>query len=182
MKLTTDKNNRKTRIFFGVLFFVCFFFEASLAPFIGVSFDGGKTHITGDLLFALSIACGMLCDDRRFIGIIALVFGAMSDFFLTPASHLSPILFFLAAYFGAYTIGVFTSQNAATAAVASLPFFLLRLVSGAIYLLSIPDSGGLSALLQSILLPELVCNVVAAFCMYLVVGFLYKRFKRRFYL
>lgn len=164
----------KERIFFGVLFLLGFLVGASVWPYAGVSFDRGQSRVTADLMYALCITAGMLAEDRRGVSLEALLLGALSDLFLTPPMHLSPLLFFLAGYLAHYTLGVFSRAGAVTAAVASLPFCLLRTLTGAIYLLS---AGGesFSFAVGSILLPELACNVVTVFFAYLIVGFFYKK-------
>ena len=166
----------KSRIFFAVLFALGFFLSATFVPYAGAPVNGENTRVVADLLFALSIVSGVVCEDRRAISVMALVFGALSDFFLTPPMHLSPLLFFLGAYFSSAAVGVFTSVNAVTAAVASIPFFLMRTVSGGVFLLSSGAGAGMA--LKTILLPELACNVTTVFFSYLVVNFLYKRLRR----
>lgn len=181
MKQSLSGSRLKTVCFFAVLFTLAFLFCASLAPYMGISLDGGKTRVVFDLLLALSLSCGMICEDRRAISVIALVFGVLSDLFLTPAMHLSPLLFFLSAYFASTVAQVFTSVNAATAAVSSLPFLLIRAVTGGIFLMSENNGAALGYVVGRILLPEFALNVTAVFLTYLAVKFLYKRFRRRFY-
>ncbi len=164
----------KERIFFGVLFVLGFLISASIWPYADISFDRGQSRVTADLMYALCITAGMLAEDRRGVATEALVAGALSDFFLTPPMHFSPLLFFLAAYLAHRTIGTFSRANAVTAAVASLPFCLLRTLTGAIYLLSAGEES-FSFAVGSILLPELACNVVTIFFAYLIIGFLYKK-------
>lgn len=170
----------KKNVFFTVLFVLAFLLSASVLPYATVPLGENKGDIGFDLLFALSIVTGMVYENRRAAAIIALVFGALSDFFITPPIHLSPLLFLLGAYFGARALGVFFSANAATAAVASIPFFLLRSLVGGVYLSSHATGAGLSEIIRTVLLPELCCNVAAVFVTYLIVNFLYKIFKRRF--
>lgn len=164
----------KERIFFGVLFLLGFLISASIWPYAGVSFDKGQTHVTSDLMYALCIVSGMIAEDKKGVSLEALALGAFADFFVAPPIHLSPLLFFLAGYLARYTVGVFSGSNAGVAAVASIPFYLLRSITGGFYLLA-ADEESFSFAVKSILLPELACNVTTAFFVYLIVSFFYKR-------
>ncbi len=177
----TNSSDTKNNIFFSVIFVLGFFFSAAIMPYTpGIGF-GAHSKATADLLFALSIVCGILCDNRKAVSIMALVAGIVSDMFLTPPTHLSPVLFLLGAYFSSKTVATFTRTNALTAAVSSIPFFLARAVTGCIFLMAANNETKFGEVLRLTVLPELVCNVIAVFLAYIVVAFLYKRFKRRFY-
>ena len=179
MKIAGSEN--KNRIFFTVIFVIGFIVSASVMPYVPGAVFIGHGRVTADLLFALSIVCGIIYDDRKAISIIALVFGILSDIFLTPPIHISPVLFLLGAYYSSKTVSVFTHTGAVTAAIASIPFFLLRAVTGCIFIMSENSNIGLAKILKLAVLPEFACNVVTVFFAYIVVNFLYKWFKRRFF-
>ena len=162
------------RLYFGVLFLLIFLLSASVFPYTGYT-DAEKVRTVPDVLLALSVVSGILSDDRKFIAGLALAFGALSDFFLTPPAHLSPILFFLAAYFSSVTVNAFTSVNPVTATAASLPFLLARSVTGGVALLSASGGKSFGYVVKKILLPELAVNVITVFAVYLIIGFLYKK-------
>jgi cell shape-determining protein MreD len=143
---------------------------------------GGRYAVCADLLFAMSVVCGIIYENRRAASVIAFVFGIISDVFLTPPMHLSPILFFFSAYYAAKSVGVFTRINATTAAVSSIPFFLIRSVVGCVYTVSKNDGTSLGFVLKNTVLPELAFNVTAVFFTYFAVSFLYKWAKRRFFI
>lgn len=179
--MKTSGSDTKNNIFFSIIFVLGFFLSAAVMPYTpGLGFGAGS-KATADLLFALSIVCGIIYDNRKAVSIMALVAGIVSDMFLTPPMHLSPILFLLGAYFSSKTVSAFTRTNALTAAVASIPFFLARAVTGCIFLMAANNRTKLGEVLRLTVLPEFICNVVAVLIAYLVVAFLYKRFKRRFY-
>ena len=164
----------KERVFFGLLFLLVFLLSATVFPYTGYT---GKeaVRIVPDVLFALCFVSGIVCKDRRYAALLALVFGALSDFFLTPPTHLSPILFFLSAYFSSAAVGIFTSVNAVTATVSSLPFFLARSVTGGLFLLTENGNESFGTIVKSILLPELCVNVAVTFIVYLLVGLIARK-------
>lgn len=172
----------KSKIFFSSMFVLFFFIAASVMPYVSESFHSRQISATPDLLFALSIVCGIVYENRKAASVIALVAGVICDIFMTPPIHFSPLMFFLGAYFASKTIGVFTAENASTAAVASIPFFLARTVISTLYILSEDKDAHLAEILKTTALPELALNVVSVFFIYVIVNFLYKRFKRRFYM
>ena len=178
--MNTGKSDIANKIFFAVVFTVMFFLSGVIG--IGMRVSDSTNFVRADLLFALSAVTGILYDNRCSAAIIALVFGVISDIFLTPPIHLSPILFFLSAYYISKLAGAFTNVNAVTAAVSSIPFFLARSVVGCIYTLSGNDEAGLWYVIKNITLPELAFNITAVFFVYIVVNFIYKRIKRRFYI
>lgn len=182
MRVRISGSETKSKVFFCLMFVLFFFITASVMPYVSESFAARQISATPDLLFALSIVCGIVYENRKAASVIALIAGVLSDIFITPPTHMSPLLYFLAAYFAVKTVGVFTSVNAATAAVASIPFFLARAVIGTVYILSEESNATLGVILKTTVLPELAFNVVAVFFTYIVVSFLYKRFRRRFYM
>lgn len=159
----------KNRIFFVSVLTAAFLAEGAFAP-------------GANLIFAASIVCGILSDDRKFVSAAALIAGAASDVLITPPSNISPILFFLGAYCASKTVGAFTSVNAASSAAASVPFFALKAAVKTIWLLSETDGVSAGTILKMSVLPEFAFNVTAVFFMYIAISFLYKRFKRRFYI
>lgn len=173
------KNDIINKIFFTLVFVIVFFARSVFLPFPGLNNTGA---VYADLLFALSIVTGILYDNSRSASVIALIFGVISDVFITPPMHLSPLLFFFAAYFAPKVVSVFTSVNAATSAVASIPFFLIRAVIGCVYIISENQEAGFTYVIKNIILPELAFNVTAVFIIYIIVGFVYKKVKRRFYI
>lgn len=177
--MNTGRSDIKNKIFFSVMFAVVFFLSCVFVPGIRA---GGRYAVCADLLFAMSIVSGILYENRKAASIIAFAFGIVSDIFLTPPMHLSPLLFFFSAYYAAKAVGVFTRTNAATAAVSAIPFFLIRSVVGCVYTMSVNDGTSLGFVIKSTVLPELAFNVVAVFFIYLAVGFLYKWAKRRFFI
>ena len=179
ISVNTGRSDVKNKIFFSVMFALAFFISCVFVPGIRA---GGRYMVCADLLFAMSVVAGILYENRRAVSVIALVSGIVSDVFLTPPMHLSPLLFFFAAYYAAKTVGVFTKTNAATAAVASIPFFLIRSVVGCVYTLSANDGTSLGFVLKNTVLPELAFNVTAVFFTYIAVSFLYKWAKRRFFI
>lgn len=178
--MNTGKSDIINKIFFAVMFVIMFFVSCVFVP--GIRLNGTKTLVCADLLFALSIVTGVLYGNRRAASVTALIFGVVSDVFLTPPIHLSPILFFFSAYYAFKTVSVFTRVNAATVAVSSIPFFLIRSVIGCIYTVSKNEELKLGYVIKQISLPELAFNVTAVFFVYIVVSFIYKRIKRRFYI
>lgn len=180
--MKTAGSETKNRIFFTVIFVLGFIVSASVMPYVPGGIFAGHGRVTADLLFALSIVCGIIYDDRKTVSILALVFGIVSDIFITPPIHISPVLFLLGAYYSSKTVNVFTHTGAVTAAIASIPFFFLRAVTGCIFIMSENSSIGLVKILKLAVLPEFACNVVTVFFAYIIVNFLYKRFKRRFYI
>lgn len=175
-------SDTKNNIFFSVIFLIGFLLSASFMPYVsGVGF-GAYSKITADLLFAISIVSGILYDNRKAVSIMALVAGVFSDIFLTPPVHLSPVLFLLGAYFATKAVSVFTRVNAFTVAVSSIPFFLARAVTGCVFLMSGNTETKFGDILKLTIFPEFVCNILCVFFVYLIVGFIYKRFKRRFYI
>ena len=180
MDLKVKGSDVKSKVFFSVLFTVFFLLAASIMPYVGFEVPGTALRIVPDILFSLSIAAGIVYE-RNPASVIALIFGFMSDVFITPPVHLSPLLFFLGAYYSSKAVGAFTRVNCLTATVASIPFFLLRTIVGGVYLIS-RGGMGFFEILKTVLLPELAMNVISMFFVYIVVSFLYKRFKRRFYI
>ena len=176
MKL--GKSESINKIFFSLAFTVVFFISGAFAPGIGAD---NKGFICADLLFAMSIVAGVLYENTVSASVIALIFGVISDVFITPPMHLSPLLFFLAAYFVSRLAGVFTAVNAVSATVASIPFFLVRAVVGTVYILSENDETELVSVIGQTILPELAVNVASVFVVYILVSFLYKKVKKRFY-
>lgn len=176
------ESNIKCKVFFVLLFVVAFFISASIMPYVGIKTDKSAFPVTPDLLFALSIVCGIIYENKKTASIMALIFGTLSDVFITNPIHLSPLLFFLGAYFAASAVGVFTKENSVSAAVASIPFFLIRSVCGGVVLVAENPEAKFGYIVKSILLPELAGNVVTVFFVYFIVKFLYKRFKKRFYI
>ena len=168
----------RERVFFSVLFLLVFLASASIFPYTGYT-DKENIRTVPDVLLALCLVSGILDDDRHYISLLALIFGALSDFFLTPPTHLSPILFFLGAYFSSVTVNAFTSVNVLTATVASLPFWLARSVTGGLFLLSKAKGADFGYVVKKILVPELCVNVLATFLVYLAVSFVYKKWIRR---
>ena len=175
-------SNVKSKVFFSVLFVVGFFFSASFMPYAARDFSAANISAIPDLLLALSIVCGIVYENRKAVSVIALVAGALTDIFITPPIHLSPILFFLAAYFASKTASVFVNVNAATVAVSAIPFCLFRAVTGSIYIMSENSGLKLGTALKTTILPEFALNIVTVFFVYIVVKYLYKWFKRRFYI
>lgn len=174
-------SDTKNNIFFSAIFVIGFFLSAAVMPYTpGVGF-GADSKVTADLLFALSIVCGIIYDDRKAVSIMALVAGIVSDIFLTPPMHLSPVLFLLGAYFSSKAVATFTRTNAFTCAIASIPFFLARAVAGCIFIMAGNSQTRLGEVLSITVIPELVCNVIVTLVSYFVVDFLYKRFKRKFF-
>ena len=168
----------KERLFFGLLFLLAFLLSATVFPYTGYT---GKENIriVPDVPLALCFVCGIVCKNRRYAALLALVFGALSDFFLTPPTHLSPILFFLSAYFSSAAVGIFTSVNAVTATVSSLPFFLARSITGGLFLLAENGSGSFGTIVKSILFPELCVYVAVTFVIYLLVGVIARKWVYR---
>ena len=180
MKLSGS--DTKNNIFFAVIFALGFLLSAAFMPYVqGIGF-GANSMVKADLLFALSIVCGIIYENRKAVSIMALVAGVVSDIFLTPPMHLSPVLFLLGAYFASETVSVFPRVNALTAAVSSVPFFLARAVTGCVFLMSANSETKFGDILKLSILPEFVCNILCVFIVYVILAFLYKRFKRKFYI
>ncbi len=176
-----ENTGRAVLIFFIVMFALFFFIEAAFMPIF--FFDEAKDtyRIVPDLLLSLSIVCGMLYPEKGVV-ITALVCGTLCDVFLMPPMHLSPLLFFLGAYFASRLASFFVRKNALTALAVSLPFFLLRAVSGGLFLLAQHKEETFGHLFTHLLLPEFAVNALSAFVTYLVVSWLFKRFKKSFYI
>lgn len=168
------------KIFFCAVFVVVFIISCVFVP--GIRTSGSRNVICADLLFALSIVTGIIYENRRAASVVALAFGIVSDIFLTPPIHLSPLLFFFAAYYSAKTVRVFTRENAVTAAISAIPFFLARSVVGCVYILSVNDGVKFGYVIKNVTLPELAFNVTSVFFTYFVINFVYKRIKRRFFI
>lgn len=175
------RTEKVVRLFFLLLFLVVFLLSAAFLPQAAFDASSGGFRVVPDVLFALCVACGLLYD-RRFIGVTALVTGFLADIFLTPPVHLSPLLFFLGAYFAPALFEAFSAKNAFTAALTSLPFFLLRAFVGGVYLVSRHPEASLGEIVPRILVPEFLENALAVLVLYAVVGFLLKRLKRRLFL
>ena len=175
-------SDTKNNIFFSVIFLIGFLLSASFMPYVsGLGFNA-YSWITADLLFSISIASGILYDNKKAVSIMALVAGVFSDIFLTPPVHLSPVLFLLGAYFATKAVGVFTHVNAFTVSAGSVPFFVLRAVTGCVFLMSGNTETKFGEILKLTIFPEFLCNILCTFFVYLIGGFIYKRFKRRFYI
>lgn len=178
--MKVQNNDIINKIFFTIVFILVFFISCVFTS--GIPGENDGISVCADLLLAASIVTGILYENRKAASVIALVFGVVSDVLLTPPVHLSPLMFFVAAYFAQKVAGVFTSVNVATAAVASIPFFLARAVVGCVYVISENEEAKLSYIIKNITLPELAFNVTAVFILYIVIGFTYNRVKRRFYI
>ncbi len=178
--MNTGHSDIKNKVFFSVLFGIVFFISCVFSPSFGIG--GEKNPVSADLLFALSIVVGILYENRKAASVIALVAGVMSDVFLTPPMHISPLLFFVGAYYASKAVALFTRTNAITVAVASIPFFLARSVVSCIYIMSENKGVNLSRVIGTITLPELAVNVVAVFFSFIAVSFIYKKAKRRFFI
>lgn len=176
------ESNLKSNVFFAVLFVIFFFFSASVLPFMVSDKESGKINAAFDILLALSITVGMVYENRKSAAVLALVFGILNDVFISPPVHLSPLVFMLGAYFSSKNLKVFTKANPLTATIAAVPFLLMRSATGVFYLMSDGAQAGLAQTIFKILLLEFVYNAAAVFVMYAVVKFLYKHFKRRFFI
>ena len=175
--MNTGSSQLKNRIFFSLVFILSFFVSATFAPGIRL----GK-YTLADLLLATSFVCGIIYEDRKAVSVIALVAGFLSDIFITPPIHLSALFFFLAAYYGVKTVSVFVKINALSVSVASIPYFFARAIVGCIYLVSTNKDVSLWTIIKTTLLPELAVNVITVFLLYLVLNFIYKKFKRKFFI
>lgn len=172
----------KSKVFFSVLYVLFFFVGAVFMPYAAEGFQGRNIAAAPDVLFALSIVMGVIYENRKAASVIALAAGVLSDIFITPPIHLSPLLFFLGAYFASKTAGVFSSIRAVTVSVSSIPFFLARGIICTVFVMSADKKAAFGSVLRTTVLPELAFNVVMVFFVYIIVSFLYKRFKRRFYI
>lgn len=174
------RSDIKNKVFFSVLFAIVFFISCVFSQTLGTG--GEIVAVSADLLFALSIITGILYENRRAASAIALVAGVVSDVFLTPPMHISPLLFFVGAYYSSKIAGVFTAVNAVTVSMASIPFFMLRSVVSCVYIISENKGANLAGVIRTTVLPELAVNVAAVFFSYIVVSFIYKKVKRRFFI
>lgn len=179
MKLSgSDKANK---IFFSAILVLGFLISAAVLPYTPKTMIP-RVEVKADLLFAMCIVCGIIYDNRKAVSVMALVTGVMCDIFITPPSHLSPILFLLGAYYSSKTVAAFTRTNAFTAGFAAIPFFLLRAITGIVFLLSGNDALTFGKALKLVILPEFAVNVITVIVVYFIIDILYKFFKKRFYI
>ena len=158
-----------------------FLISAAVLPYTPETMIPG-VNVKADLLFAICIVCGIIYDNRKAVSVMALITGVLCDIFITPPSHLSPILFLLGAYYSSKTVSVFTRTNAFTSALASIPFFLLRAVTGIVFLLSGNDALTFGNAFKLVIFPEFTINVITVLIVYFILDILYKFFKKKFYI
>lgn len=177
--MKTGKHDVVNKVFFSLVFVFMFFISSVTTP--GINIHGGGS-ICADLLLATSIVTGVIYENRKAAGVIALVFGVVGDVFLNPPTSLSPLIYLLGAYYAPLIVGVFTGTNVLTVGIAAVPFLALKGVVGCIFASSYGNGVSIFRVIKNIALPELAFNIVAVAVIYVGVRFLYKHVKRRFYL
>ena len=163
----------------AVLYAVTFLLVASVLPMASFDTESGKLRVVPDVLFAMAAVCGAVDENRKRAGIMALVTGFLTDVFIMPPTHLSPLLFAACAYYIPLLFGRFTHKNALSAAVSAMPFFLARAVCGGLFLRSEYGFLPFGAVFSRVLLPEFLLTALAAAVLYYPVKGLYTYCARR---
>ena len=178
--MRTTKNDTPVTLFFAAGYLLLFLYTAAFLPHAAFDAASGALKVVPDLLLGFSILHGLLDENCRRAAVMSLVAGFLCDVFIMPPSHLSPLLFSLGAYFAPYIFRAFTRKNVLSATVSALPFFAVRLITGAVFLLSEHRELTLGTALTKALLPEFGGNVLCVIIGYLVLHFLFTRFCRKF--
>lgn len=165
-------NTKGMTVLFSVSFAVLFLVSSALLFSLGKTALGVKP----DILLAMAIVCPLFCTTKT-SALLALIFGTLSDLSVTPAAHFSPVLFVLCAFFVPKLASVFNNNRAAEAAVCSLPFVLLRSLTGVFYLLSAYEDAKFVNILTKCIIPEFLCNVAAVIVVHFVMKFLVRKFR-----
>ena len=105
--------------------------------------------------------------DKKTACIYALIFGTLTDLFVMPPFHFSPVIYLVTCYFAVRLSFVFAKMSAATTAVISIPFLLLRSFVGMFYLLY-SYKAPLGKIISKCIAPEFFVNLASVIVTYYV--------------
>lgn len=121
------KNETGTYIFVSVFGLVLFLLSASVVPFLA----GQKGVPSPDLLLGLVCASSAFLD-RRKACIFAVIFGFMSDLFITSPTAFSPIVYLAAVLIVPRCLMFFSRHGTVITAVCSVPAIAVRCIVRAV--------------------------------------------------
>jgi len=158
-----EKTNTGMNVFFGILFFLYLLLSSSAMPL----FDETGPGIKPDILLSLCCVCPLFAGKKASC-VYAVIFGFVSDIIVTPPFHFSPVLFFLCAAAIPVMARSFSKPTVAVCAVFSLPFLLLRAITGSFYLLSQFPEITTGEMLSRCIVPETLFNFACVIITYFI--------------
>lgn len=160
--LIDKAETKRKNILFCVLFILSFLVSATITP--GLNNVGMK--VVPDITLALCVVSALMLD-KKTACIYALIFGTLTDLFVMPAFHFSPVIYFIVSYFAVRLLFVFSRMNASTVAVISIPFLLIRSLVGIFYLLY-SYKAPLGKIISKCIAPEFFVNLASVIVTYYV--------------
>ncbi len=154
--------NKKKVILFGVLFTLFFLISAAVTS----ELNNVGMRVVPDISLALCVVSTLMLD-KKTACVYALVFGTLMDLFVMPPFHFSPVIYLVTCYFAEKLSFVFSKMSAATTAVISIPFLLLRSVVGTFYLLY-SYKAPLGKIISKCIAPEFFVNLASVIVTYYV--------------
>lgn len=168
---------KKTDIFFILLFVLLFILSTQLMPYAAISLSKASgVTVKADILLAAVISLGLL-RGKKYASYFAVVSGFVFDLYIGNPYSFSPLVFFLCGYFASLASRPFSHRNPLSVLLISamllwtrsiFSFFFLTATSG--------DSGTLSILLYGVL-PEYIVNIITCSLIFAVIRILMAIFK-----
>lgn len=171
MLYSKEKNKKRLYIFLVIWGLVLFLVQGTVVPFLA----NAKNMPLADLL--LCFVCIIPCfASIKTSAVFAVCAGFLVDLFINYPTALSPLVYLSGVCLVYLIFGYFSNINVVTAAVCSIPAFLLRATvecAGVIF------AGGKTQLLWSVLCRYFVYGVMINFACVLVIAFILTPFLKK---
>lgn len=170
MAYTYNKNNKGIYVFFGVMSLAVFLVSASVLPFLAQT----KNFAMPDL--ALCLVCILPCFmPVKTACIYALSLGFLCDLFINSPVCFSPVIYLAAVCIMPFFHGHFSRVGAVTAAVCSIPAFLIRGIAGTAVMIYAYGGENFTGIITAKLLPELGVNLACSIVVCAIIFFIVEK-------
>jgi rod shape-determining protein MreD len=169
--------NKKTDIFFILLFALLFILATQLMPFAAISFsDATGITIKADILLAGIITMGLL-RGKKSASYYALITGFLFDVYIGNPYCFSPLVFFLCGYFAGFAARPFSHRTPLSVAFISGMLVWIKSVFSLFYLMATSGDSGAGAILVFGILPEYIANIIACVIIFTIIRILMALFR-----
>lgn len=170
MAYAYNKNSKGIYVFFGILSLIVFLVSASVLPFLSQT----KNFAMPDL--ALCLVCILPCFmSVKTACIYALSLGFLSDLFINSPVCFSPVIYLAAVCIMPYFHSHFSRVGTVTAAVCSIPAFLIRGTVGAAVMIYVYGGENFKSIITAKLLPELGVNLACSLVICAVIFYIVEK-------
>lgn len=160
---------KKTDIFFILLFVILFILSTQLMPFFAVTFSKASgITVKADILLAAVISLGLL-RGKKYASYYAVVSGFLFDLYIGNPYSFSPLVFFLCAYFASLAARPFSHRSPLSVVFISAMLVWIKSLLSFFYLVATSGDSGTFSIFVLGVIPEYIANIIASVIIFVII-------------